>query len=87
MHIANVNCFRFRSGNLWGSDAEKCICKICRNLNVQHVALPGEVSQMVCAGYEDFDFRRVYQTLFNFMTVELSAFYFDIRTCVILRPR
>ena len=34
---------------------------------------------MVCAGYEDFDFRSVYQTLFNFMTVELSAFYFDIR--------
>ena len=39
----------------------------------------GAVSEVVRAGYEDFDFRRVYQTLFNFMTIELSAFYFDIR--------
>ncbi len=31
------------------------------------------------AGYEAFDFNRVFNALFNFCTNELSAFYFDIR--------
>lgn len=29
--------------------------------------------------YNNYDFKRVFSTLFNFMTVDLSAFYFDIR--------
>ena len=33
-----------------------------------------------CAkGYAAYDFQRVFQTLFQFATVDLSAFYFDIR--------
>ncbi len=31
------------------------------------------------AHYTTYEFRRVFQLLFNFMTVDLSAFYFDIR--------
>jgi len=38
-----------------------------------------ELDQMVEDGYNAFDFKRVFSQLFNFMTVELSAFYFDVR--------
>jgi isoleucyl-tRNA synthetase len=34
---------------------------------------------VVREGYQAFDFKRVSFALFNFMTVDLSAFYFDIR--------
>ena len=34
---------------------------------------------LVREAYEAFDFKRIYFALFNFMTVDLSAFYFDIR--------
>src|SRR5690606_20100906 len=33
----------------------------------------------VRAAYEEFDYRRVVTLLTNFMNIELSAFYFDIR--------
>ncbi len=38
-----------------------------------------ELESIVKSGYEKFDFKRVFSTLFNFMTLDLSAFYFDIR--------
>jgi len=38
-----------------------------------------ELDAIVQKGYDEFDFKRVFAQLFNFMTVELSAFYFDIR--------
>lgn len=38
-----------------------------------------ELDQMVRQGYQDFDYKKVFHQLFTFMTVELSAFYFDIR--------
>ncbi|MFK7902397.1 MAG: class I tRNA ligase family protein, partial [Nitratireductor sp.] len=38
-----------------------------------------ELDEVVQKGYDEFDFKRVFAQLFNFMTVELSAFYFDIR--------
>ena len=34
---------------------------------------------VVREAYEAFDFKRIYFALFNFMTTDLSAFYFDIR--------
>ncbi|HSM40800.1 MAG TPA: class I tRNA ligase family protein, partial [Afifellaceae bacterium] len=34
---------------------------------------------LVRSSYDAFDFKRVFAALFNFMTVDLSAFYFDIR--------
>jgi isoleucyl-tRNA synthetase len=33
----------------------------------------------VRAHYENYDFTRVFSTVFNFATNDLSAFYFDIR--------
>ncbi len=38
-----------------------------------------ELDPLVRQGYRDYDFRRIFQVLFNFATVDLSAFYFDIR--------
>ena len=38
-----------------------------------------ELDALVRDNYAHFDFRKIYQALFNFMTVDLSAFYFDIR--------
>ncbi|MBU2105739.1 MAG: isoleucine--tRNA ligase [Alphaproteobacteria bacterium] len=38
-----------------------------------------ELDQIVRAGYDAFDFKRVMRTLLDFMVVELSSFYFDIR--------
>ena len=38
-----------------------------------------ELDGQVKAGYRAFDFQGVFSAVFNFCTVELSAFYFDIR--------
>lgn len=38
-----------------------------------------ELNETVRTAYDGFDFQKVFQTLFNFATVDLSAFYFDIR--------
>ena len=40
--------------------------------------LPSSMS-IVTAGYNAFDFKRVFHALFNFCVNDLSAFYFDIR--------
>lgn len=38
-----------------------------------------ELDETVRRGYADYDFKRVFQALFTFATVDLSAFYFDVR--------
>ncbi|ESR27494.1 isoleucine--tRNA ligase [Lutibaculum baratangense] len=38
-----------------------------------------ELDAIVRQGYADYDFKRIMQAVFNFATVDLSAFYFDIR--------
>ncbi|MGX9357079.1 isoleucine--tRNA ligase [Roseobacteraceae bacterium S113] len=38
-----------------------------------------ELDETVREGYAKYDFQGVFQQLFNFCTVELSAFYFDVR--------
>lgn len=38
-----------------------------------------EVGDVVREGYADYDFKKVVQALMNFMVVDLSAFYFDVR--------
>ena len=42
-----------------------------------------ELDHKVRTGYAAYDFQGVFQALFNFATVELSAFYFDIRKDVL----
>ncbi len=38
-----------------------------------------ELDEVVRRGYDAFDFKRITRTLIDFMVVELSAFYFDVR--------
>jgi isoleucyl-tRNA synthetase len=38
-----------------------------------------ELDELVREGYDAFDFKRIARSLLDFMNVELSAFYFDIR--------
>lgn len=38
-----------------------------------------ELDVLVRKGYDDFDFKRIFAALNNFMNVELSAFYVDVR--------
>ncbi|MEP9371202.1 isoleucine--tRNA ligase [Mesorhizobium sp. KR1-2] len=38
-----------------------------------------ELDEIVRAGYDAFEFKRITRALLDFMVVELSAFYFDIR--------
>ncbi|MBS9719494.1 isoleucine--tRNA ligase [Tianweitania sp. BSSL-BM11] len=38
-----------------------------------------ELDELVRKGYDDFEFKRITRALIDFMVVELSAFYFDIR--------
>lgn len=38
-----------------------------------------ELDEVVRDGYDEFDFKRIFSNLSNFMNLELSAFYFDIR--------
>ncbi|MCT7373869.1 isoleucine--tRNA ligase [Chelativorans salis] len=38
-----------------------------------------ELDELVRKGYDNFDFKRVMRALLDFMVVDLSAFYFDVR--------
>jgi isoleucyl-tRNA synthetase len=38
-----------------------------------------EMDELVRSGYDAFEFKRITRALLDFMVVELSAFYFDIR--------
>ncbi|TIV58341.1 MAG: isoleucine--tRNA ligase, partial [Mesorhizobium sp.] len=38
-----------------------------------------ELDEVVRQGYDAFEFKRITRALLDFMVVELSAFYFDIR--------
>jgi isoleucyl-tRNA synthetase len=38
-----------------------------------------ELDEIVRKGYDNFDFKRIARALIDFMVVDLSAFYFDIR--------
>ena len=74
------NCFRFLLGNLDGfDDAEKIAAADMPELERYMLHRLTELDALVRDNYNHFDFRKIYQALFNFMTVDLSAFYFDIR--------
>jgi len=74
------NCFRFLLGNLAGfSDAEKLPIADMPELERYMLNRLAELDALVRDSYRHFDFRKIYQALFNFMTLDLSAFYFDIR--------
>ena len=74
------NSFRFLLGNLDDFDeAEKVAYADMPELERYMLHRLAELDALVRDNYAHFDFRKIYQALFNFMTVDLSAFYFDIR--------
>ena len=74
------NGFRFLLGNLADFDeAEKVAFADMPELERYMLHRLAELDELVRDNYSHFDFRKIYQALFNFMTVDLSAFYFDIR--------
>lgn len=74
------NTFRFLLGNLSGfSNDERVAHGDMPELERYMLHKLSELDALVRQSYMDYDFKRVFHTLSNFMTVELSALYFDIR--------
>ncbi len=74
------NTLRFLLGNLHGvSDDERVDVKDMPELERIILHRLAELDGIIRRGYEDFDFKRVFSAIFHFATIDLSAFYFDIR--------
>ncbi|MBK5934203.1 isoleucyl-tRNA synthetase [Rhodovulum imhoffii] len=74
------NTMRFMLGNLSGfSEEERIAPADMPELDRWVLHRLAELDHKVRSGYDAYDFQGVFQTLFNFCTVDLSAFYFDIR--------
>ncbi|NKB28734.1 MAG: isoleucine--tRNA ligase [Rhodobacteraceae bacterium] len=74
------NTMRFLLGNLSHfSDADRVPVEDMPELERWVLHRLAELDHKVRAGYDAYDFQGVFQQLFTFATVELSAFYFDIR--------
>ena len=71
---------RFMLGNLDGfTDAERVEPADMPELERWVLHRLAELDHVVRDGYAKFDFQGVFSAVFNFATVELSSFYFDIR--------
>ncbi|MCF8469367.1 MAG: isoleucine--tRNA ligase [Parvibaculum sp.] len=78
------NTFRYMLGNLAGfEDSERVAVSDMPELERVILHTLAELDGLVRAAYMDYDFKRVTHTLSNFMNVDLSAFYFDIRKDVL----
>ena len=74
------NTMRFLLGNLAGfSDEERFAPGDMPELERWILHRLAELDHVVRRGYAKYDFQGVFQTLFTFCTVDLSAIYFDIR--------
>jgi isoleucyl-tRNA synthetase len=74
------NTIRFMLANLAGFDETERIAPAqMPELERLVLAKLAELDALVREGYTNYDFNRVYNTVFAFCTNELSAFYFDIR--------
>ncbi|PCD77814.1 isoleucine--tRNA ligase [Pseudothioclava arenosa] len=74
------NTLRFMLGALAGfEEAERVAPADMPELEQWVLHRLAQLDTQVREGYAAFDFQGVFQSLFNFCTVDLSAFYFDIR--------
>ena len=74
------NTLRFVLGNLAGfTEAERIAPADMPELERWVLHRLSELDDVVREGYARYDFQGVFQALFNFCTVDLSAVYFDIR--------
>jgi isoleucyl-tRNA synthetase len=74
------NTARYCLGNLHGFDPKRDSVPLDRMFEIDRWALAemNEATGKILAAYERYDFTEVYQRLYSFATVELSALYFDI---------
>ena len=74
------NTLRFILGNLSGfTDAEKVDPADMPELERWVLHRLAELDEKVRKGYDAYDFQGVFRAIFEFATVDLSSFYFDIR--------
>jgi len=74
------NTMRFMLGNLHGFDeSERVDVADMPELERWVLHRLAELDHVVRDGYRKFDFQGVFSAVFNFATVDLSSFYFDIR--------
>ncbi|MBA3600177.1 MAG: isoleucine--tRNA ligase [Acidobacteria bacterium] len=74
------NTLRYALGNLDGFNPESDRAALQEMLEIDRWVLAelDTVVEKVVRGYENYDFQTAYQTIYNFVTVTLSARYFDI---------
>jgi isoleucyl-tRNA synthetase len=74
------NTFRYCLGNLYDFDPQKDSVQgsDLEDLDAWAIARTAELMERVRTGYEEYAFHKVYRAVYDFATVELSAFYFDI---------
>ncbi len=74
------NTLRYALGNLDGFNPESDTVSIQEMLEIDRWALAemDVLTAKVLRGYEEYNFQTAYQTIYNFVTVTLSARYFDI---------
>lgn len=74
------NTLRFVLGNLDGfTDAERVPLKDMPELEQWVLHRLAQIDHHLRKSYDAYDFQGAFQTVFQFATVDLSAFYFDIR--------
>lgn len=75
------NTVRWMLGTLAHDDGVEVSLADMQEFELERLMLHrlAELDEVVRKGYDAFDFKRVARSLLDFMVVELSAFYFDVR--------
>ncbi|MFN3765107.1 MAG: isoleucine--tRNA ligase [Aliihoeflea sp.] len=73
------NTIRWMLGTLAHDEGEQVAFADMPELERLMLHRMSELDEVVRKGYDAFDFKRITRALIDFMVVELSAFYFDIR--------
>jgi isoleucyl-tRNA synthetase len=73
------NTIRWMLGTLAHDDGEEVALADMPELEQLMLHRLSELDEIVRKSYDAFDFKRIAKTLLDFMVVDLSAFYFDIR--------
>jgi len=78
------NTFRFMLGALDGfDDSERLPLDQMPELERSILHRLSELDALVRKGYADFEYQKLFKAVFEFSTVDLSAYYFDIRKDVL----
>jgi isoleucyl-tRNA synthetase len=74
------NTFRYCLSNLYDFDPSKDLVSgdALEEVDAWAIARAAEVLERVETAYRNFEFHKVYRAIYDFATVDLSAFYFDI---------